>query len=843
MTVKTYVSKCHFDANLYSEPLAVMNLLWEYDLAKDKNKWCVFYGIHQTRLRRLDAVYRNLRSRVAEFCNVDESLLKLDASPNHMPHSKVNILRIIQVWVFHDSMIKLKPSKALMDCVVDSGITLNLERNNADVNATHFNQLLKSERHPFTLSIISKITHKGKFTINPSTPFTRSNIECRLLSYASEKDFTLICIVWIDCFYVYVRDSLPETPGFDDAVMSLRLVDPSDLWTMNSSSKKRRGAGERPCGCWSVVFDDEELKDKWFGWTKFDSIDNKICMKSWRVLQEQCSKQDPTKSISLDCRWKNGNDKCQFEITTTSPTGEKVSTSDLNDLFASSDVTFATKSSEEKKLILPKTCNSPVIFHAARNDSTPESSSWHRPAIQCIPESARLLSVIASGRRSEHVIRFQSKDEDDKMQDLDVNLDQARTKINGRWKRADTSQNVFVETNSVPASAVPLDSDDVLYCACANTLELKGGNFRVEGLTLLPAGFLFYYLCKLTFGLEDDVNIESLVRSSLSGCSAMCDRDDIISRIDAAGEFNQSSMNLGERLECFPHKVIELISIFDGVDGYESSPWDNLNENPFIFKDQGRMPVDSAYKRKDLSRKGRQQQKTSDILSIKDNLKLKYENSSALTQLDISENSFQKFSEILFGRMPKSDRIDEKDLPSTNICSVVVSEARAKFSKKAIQAMTLHDGDWCVFKVHIENEVWYFANFLNVGLPYVHHKKANKFPSWIQCADPVKPRPSTIGDAVNCVPKFFAQNAISQMREFTINDGRVLIFRTFCLAVQMEAAFWLERQFRSATKHWYELADTEKMVRQLVAEQSRQENMKSPNVPQKKKNKKVKEKS
>lgn len=832
-TVKTYVSKCHFDSNLFSEPLSVMNLLFEYDAVKDKNKWCMYYGIHQTRLRRLDAVYRNLRCRVAEFCRVDESQLKVEAPPNRMPHSKVNILRIIQVWVFHDTMIKLDPTKTLLNCVTDGGVTLKLDNKDADVKATHFGQLLKAGRHPFTLSTVSQITQKGKFTINPAAPFTVEGIESRLLSYASEKGFTVAGIQWNNISFVYVRDSLLETPELDDMLKRLNLLESRHLWTMYESSKKRRGALERPCGCWTLLTDENGYRDECLGWKQFTNPDNQAPKMSWGLYS--------FKSIWVRCRWNATycEGKCAFEIATTSSSVEKVSVLDMNDLFASSTANVtSSKSFELRRLILPTGSNSPLSFHASEDKTSAaklETSSWHRPLIRCIPESARLLSVIASGRRNEHVIRFQLKDNDDKSKDIvmDVSLDPIHTKINGRWKRVDGNQRVFVETNSVPASAVPL-SADVLYCACANTLEVKGGSLRAEGLTLLPAGDMFYQLCRLTFGLECNKDLES---HDLSSVSALKDPDEIKRRVKMATEFNLSSMNLGETLECFPDKVRELISIFDGVDGYESLPWENLNENPFLLKKmQMQIPDEFALALKDLHRRGQRQKKKSEELLL-DGPKRHNEKQGCLARLDLSEKSLLQFSDLLFGRIPNSDNSDKSDLPSSTICGIVVGEARAKIFKKPIQVMNLNDLDWEISRIHINSEKWYLAKFLNSGLSYVHHKKAKKFPSWIQATDQVQPRPSNKVDALNCIPKFFAKTLSGQMRDFLIDDDNVLIFKTLFLAVQMEAAFWLERQFCSATKHWFELKDTKKMASILVAEHKKQTTLSHTISPSKTKGK------
>jgi HrpA-like RNA helicase len=64
MTKKTFVSQCHFDSHLYSEPLATMNMLYEYEQIKgNSNNWCWKNGIQAARVRRLSGTCANLRKR------------------------------------------------------------------------------------------------------------------------------------------------------------------------------------------------------------------------------------------------------------------------------------------------------------------------------------------------------------------------------------------------------------------------------------------------------------------------------------------------------------------------------------------------------------------------------------------------------------------------------------------------------------------------------------------------------------------------------------------------------------------------------------------------------------
>lgn len=52
-TAKTYASKNHFDALIFSEPLATINLIHEYNQlhGSRQNHFCQFHGVHTQRIR------------------------------------------------------------------------------------------------------------------------------------------------------------------------------------------------------------------------------------------------------------------------------------------------------------------------------------------------------------------------------------------------------------------------------------------------------------------------------------------------------------------------------------------------------------------------------------------------------------------------------------------------------------------------------------------------------------------------------------------------------------------------------------------------------------------------
>jgi hypothetical protein len=77
ITCESYIAKNHFDANLYSESFALMNALWDYQMASNKSSWCFQYQIAVTRMKQLFATRNSLRKRVAEFLGINEDKLQV----------------------------------------------------------------------------------------------------------------------------------------------------------------------------------------------------------------------------------------------------------------------------------------------------------------------------------------------------------------------------------------------------------------------------------------------------------------------------------------------------------------------------------------------------------------------------------------------------------------------------------------------------------------------------------------------------------------------------------------------------------------------------------------------
>jgi hypothetical protein len=245
---------------------------------------------------------------------------------------------------------------------------------------------------------------------------------------------------------------------------------------------------------------------------------------------------------------------------------------DLRDLFAAPDlIATVSRSKIGQKLMFYPDGNETNHNHSLFNDA---------------PEGVRLLNVLASERRKDHFIRFS-----DESGDIDINLPKKLTINGSKWRQRNGGK-VFVPVNCVPAAAIPMILDDgsksvEIFGCCANSLELRGGAYRVDGITLLPPGRLFVGLALLSFGFNPDTLVPINSEDMESGDDTFIDwifhkqKNTAYAleeewRIPSAVAFNLSCMDLGEELECQPDKIKALCKLFDGICG-PMSVWDGYD--------------------------------------------------------------------------------------------------------------------------------------------------------------------------------------------------------------------------------------------------------------------------
>jgi hypothetical protein len=588
-----------------------MNVLWEYEKASNKMNWCWKYGIAHARVKRLASTCSNLQRRVAGFLCMPTEELDVAAPPVEMPQAKITILRVIQAWCFHDTLIEYQPRNSLRG-LSESGITLDLKPKSGEVTESLLNQVLSKERHPYEIRGYKEIESTGSFKI-PTQPVPMDPLsdippalEERLLSLALHDDLDLAWVKSEKYFAVYVRHRTSVLPEF--GVLSEHFQQhlteedtPSTLLGVEVPLHLQRGFRERACGMYRImhyVADDriEGGPTNDFIYYKFSMVGlPKKKMNSLDFQLDDFIRLHPSVS-GLSCDLKSSKKAARFCLKTRGVRARTLSAFDRQDLFPFEiDDKCATKEkARSQSIFFAATPNRPMDNGSKRKSLEKKNSSWQRPLFECIPEGARILSVLASGRRRSHHIRFEqhgdadnggNDDEDDEA--IEIYPEPSQSLITFRWKRFGTDTAVYVQENSVPASAVPMDGSSILYCCCANTLEVKGGGLRAEGLTLLPPGKLFLLLCRFSFGLYNtssfqDGSLTSMSLEWLSGKDTEVeDTEDWKDRIDKAIALHSSTSSLGEELVCFPDSVEQLVNVFDGLNGVDCKVWEDLHSNPF----------------------------------------------------------------------------------------------------------------------------------------------------------------------------------------------------------------------------------------------------------------------
>jgi hypothetical protein len=590
---KSFVSKCFFDNGLFSEPMAISNLLHAYSICKDKKQFCWKHRVVASRMSHLHGTIESLKRRVAERLGVSLEALEMKSPPNLMNKAKINVLRILQCWMFYDTMIVQSPSKNTIKSI-KGGVSIKLD--GPPINRGHLAQILDEDRHKYELLSEGKSSMQGNFQTvfadSEERALYLSSFEIRLVSLMLENKIELSFYTIGNNFTIFVQSDTWKKPGskLRDIIIqniAVRIAEVSYL--QNSISGNQRGRRGRACGLWHPSTADELIA--WNGSSSFKRVVRLSGLVKKKEIKGFKQIMDKEISTMIDSSFKVGITEEKKKISfrsTSSGQCPQISHIDLCDLFAAPDLVAHAGESTSRQVI-----NFPCLDSEARRD-TPRH---FRPLIQDAPEGARLMSVLASERRRTTFIRFSDGDSDHY---TDVNLPK-NFSINGsRWKRKSGGM-VFVQENCVPAAVIPTDDNVELFGCCANTLELRGGAARVEGISLLPQGRLFVGLALLAFGVnpktgdlldvsEIDDYIEEEKKDPGSGLQLSSIVDDVWRwvkerdkfsldqtdrwRIIQALHFHAGCMRLGETLKCQPDKIRALCALFDGVDGTTMTVWD-----------------------------------------------------------------------------------------------------------------------------------------------------------------------------------------------------------------------------------------------------------------------------
>ncbi len=560
-------------------------------------------------MRHLSSTVTSLRSRVAERLDIRSEVLEMNTPFYEMHPTKVAILRIIQVWLFYDTMMVQIPS---FPCNQDKSITIPLE--GPPIQRSHLEQILDPEKHVFQIENRGKIVQQGNFDesdFKSSFDDFMATFRIRFISYMLEKEVDLSFYCVGSFLNIVVPTDIWESSQLlrDTIIGMLGSKIQTVFFQGNTGTGNQRGARGRACGAW---------------YPGAGRSDTNVPTKSITILSSEVTKQDMSlfkKEAEIICS--NGNyliksvvctevketkKKVSFVITSFGDCHE-ITKIDLCDIFADPQVQSTARTERLKQSI---------TFAPTGDKSTFDDDDSNCPLIADGPEGARLLSVLASERRKDNFIRLCDGD-----YEIDINIPRTLS-INGKkgWKRKGGKGTIYVLENSVCSALLPVDRSKELFACCANTLDLRGGACKVEGVTLIPPGRLFCGLALLSFGInprtsspimllpdfddeKKDRMLDNAVQDALSWTrfsNGIESSDEW--RVKEALRFHIGCMELSETLECQPDKIQSLCAFFDGVNGYQMTVWEGF--------DVSLTDVNASIRRKPNKQKRKKRQKKGD---------------------------------------------------------------------------------------------------------------------------------------------------------------------------------------------------------------------------------------
>ena len=526
-------------------------------------------------MRHLASTVKSLRSRVAERLDVRSEVLEMSAPFYEMHSTKIALLRIIQIWLFYDTMMVQIPS---FPCNQDKSVTIPLV--GPPIQHSHLEQILDPETHDFQIENHGKIVQQGNFDASDSSfDDYMATFRLRFISYMLEKrvDLSFNCVG--TSLNILVPTDVWESSQLlrDTIIGMLAPKIETIVFQGNTGAGNQRGVRGRACGAWypeSVRSGDLPTKSITIISSEISKQDLSLFKKEAEIISSNGNYS--IKSV-VYTEIKETKKKVSFVITAFGDCHE-IAKIDLCDIFADPHVQSTARTERLQQ----------SITFALDDDDASNS-----PLITDGPEGARLLSVLASERRRDNFIRLCDGDHD-----IDINIPRSLS-INGKkgWKRKNGGT-IYVLENSVCSAVLPIDKSKELFACCTNTLDLRGGACKVEGVTLIPPGRMFCCLALLSFGINPRTSSPIISLSGFNDGDEKKDSgidnttvQDALSwirfsngnehlddwRVKEALRFHMGCMELGETLEVQPEKIETLCAFFDGVNGHQMTIWEGFD--------------------------------------------------------------------------------------------------------------------------------------------------------------------------------------------------------------------------------------------------------------------------
>lgn len=562
LSSKTYASKAKFDIDLYSEPLSIMNLLYEFDHSNQKRLFCQRHYLSYERMSRFASTRDNLRRRVAAYLGKESSSLVLRKPPKSMNKSKLLALYILKVWLFYDGIVKLPSSK---ETGKKDTCHYTIQLKGDSIDEYHLDQILDKVKHEYTLVSNYLNAYNGTFVpvedYNKQATLVATEFEERFLSFSITRKCNVIVTKIAEDINIYVQKAnICNATGWLDECFEYS----GTIQCMEQKSKKRIKGGDT--GLYSIKYLEDAvegnseivLMDKYSfastpKWTK-------TVFKQIREKLRSTACESGVNAIIMDISKSSGG---TVKVFSYGSLDIKLSKTDFISIFRTPHVTFQKCSSSSHRQAI----QFPTIKNCPSDGLT---------VIHNSPEGARIVYGIADGRRSERRIIF--KKSQVQIKDSESELEHCEVVVHGQkqcnWIWTETGKNAVLDKTTIPATIVPQGTD--IYACCCNLLELKGGNVRAEGVSIIPGGKKMIDLAKLCIGIGS--------RVSFCVNDDDTDSDDMERRNDAAERFYQyfSQILAAEELQFFPEGVTLLCEVFHSMDGLEMIPWIRNNDDDCI---------------------------------------------------------------------------------------------------------------------------------------------------------------------------------------------------------------------------------------------------------------------
>ena len=534
LIVNSYSSKAYFDNGLYSEPLAAINMLHDYELAKNKSAFTYNYSLSLSRVKQLYSTVHHLQSRVASALGYDNQHFRLAVPPRDLPLSKQTALRLLNVFTFPDYIITSIPRLQLRD----DGLHRVMIKNTKEFQDDMLHRILDPVKFPYTINRKQRLVYTGCATYD-NEKNSKGPTEQRLLSYGLEKNFQIILLYeGLDCIQAFIPQELSDQLRHH---LGIGFVSMASFVCRYSESLNMRGIRGRACGVWSIVrecvdLEPRETKSRLMSvFSFYDSHE-----RTKKRLKEMITILMMADIEFLALAYNELPNNVLGFTATTYGNSKDISSQDASDLFLCSKLNLKYGGIDSLT----------VDFVQSRHNL--------HSLIADIPVGARILAALACGHRKKHVVTV-SKDVDDENSCVELQLVPSETRFVDRWTHLESKSKVFVDNCSIPASAYDTGAKQLFSC-CASYLEVKGGNAKVEGLTFLPPDPHFLALALTCVGFP--------IPSTLSLCSSHPDKElgPSLSYHDRHHEallFRSQMNERSDTLICDKNLVNDLCEIFD----------------------------------------------------------------------------------------------------------------------------------------------------------------------------------------------------------------------------------------------------------------------------------------